>query len=294
MTAYTLPGRVRSIRSFDRDAGRTIVHAGDEIVLLDDELNVLGDWPLPPGVVGIADADPITDTIIFDHDASIVLQVHGEERWRLPHTGWGGDFEGAGAWLRHGHAFAIIPDDQHEACELVRLNVADGTITGLAVLDAAPSGIELVPYPDGWLGIGLGEGQDAARAWFLKTDAEELTLQEAPWDDRILTDVHSSGRWILTTPQTGPGPLQVLSWPELEPVWDVQVPPIDDSYWLESAVFVGDDLVAAFVPGDREDGECLRIPPNEPIVKVAGEVWPAPGGTDFWIEYDGEQLIRRD
>ncbi len=294
MTSYTLPGRVRSIRMFDRDAGRVIVHAGDELVLLDDELQVLGSWTLPEGVTGIADADPMTDTVIFDHDSAIVLQQHGEEVWRLPHTGWGGDFEGAGAWLRDGHAFAIIPDDAHESCELIRMSIADGSVTGLHVIDAAPSGIELVPFTDGWLGIGVGEGQDAARSWFLQTDADELTVREAPWDDRILTDVHPSGRWLLTTPHSGDGPLQVLTWPGLEPVWDVAVPPIPDSTWLESAVFVGDDLVAAFVPGDREDGECLRIPPDQPITKVAGESWPAPGGVDFWLEYDGGQLIKRD
>ncbi|MDO5286943.1 MAG: hypothetical protein Q4G45_09025 [Actinomycetia bacterium] len=294
MSTLSLPGRVRSIRPFDRDAGRTMVHAGNQLLLLDSNPHILASWPLPDDVVGIADADPMTDTVIFGHSAAVVLQQHGEEVWRLPHAEWGGDFESAGAWLRSGHAWTIVPDDLHEKCELVRLRPLTGEVTGVAEIDAAPSGIELVPFPDGWLGIGLGEGQDAARAWFLKTDEDELTLREAPWDDRILSDVHASGRWIVTTPQTGDGPIQVLSWPDLEPVWEITVPAIPESCWLESAVFVGDDLVAAFVPGDREEGECLRIPPHDPITKVAGEIWPAPGGTDYWLEYDGTRLTRRD
>jgi hypothetical protein len=29
------------------------------------------------------------------------------------------------------------------------------------------------------------------------------------------------------------------------------------------------------------------------MARVGGESWPAPGGTGFWIEYDGHSLIRR-
>ena len=97
MTTISLPGRARSIRPFDREAGRTMVHAGDQLLLLDSTPHILGSWPLPGQVVGLADADPMTDTVIFDHEAAVVLQQHGDEVWRLPHAEWGGDFEGAGA-----------------------------------------------------------------------------------------------------------------------------------------------------------------------------------------------------
>ena len=39
-------------------------------------------------------------------------------------------------------------------------------------------------------------------------------------------------------------------------------------------------------------GECVRIPPNCHMARVCGESWPAPGGTGFWLEYDGQRLIR--
>src|SRR5674476_403569 len=50
--AYTVPGPVRSIRSFDRRAGWTFVHAGSELALLGADLDPLGSWHLPAGGVG--------------------------------------------------------------------------------------------------------------------------------------------------------------------------------------------------------------------------------------------------
>ena len=75
--AYTVPGSVRSIRSFDRRAGWTFIHAGSELALLGADLEPLGSWRLPAGVVGLADADPITDTVVFDDGSGIALQRHG-------------------------------------------------------------------------------------------------------------------------------------------------------------------------------------------------------------------------
>lgn len=288
--AYTVPGPVRSIRSFDRRAGWTFIHAGSELALLGADLDPLGTWGLPSGVVGLADADPITDSVIFDDGTHIVLQRHGTERWRREHPRWGKD-QGGGTWLGHGHAWAVVPTEDGRHCELVRMNLATGAITGTAPMGRIPSGIELVPGTDAWMGIGIGDDR-AAGAWFLRGDAAAIDLREAPWHDRVLTDVHVSGQYLLTAPQGGTGPLEVLSWPELTPVWSVAAPTLPDSMWLESAVFVGDDVVAAFDPGDG-DGECVRIPPDRRMARVGGESWPAPGGTGFWLEYDGERLIRR-
>jgi hypothetical protein len=288
---FTVPGPVRSIRSFDRRAGWTFIHAGSELALLGADLDRLGSWRLPVGVVGLADADPITDTVIYDAGPEIVLQRHGTTRWRKPHREWGPEQSG-GTWLGGGHAWAVRPSDDGSTAELVRMNLSTGAVTGTASLGSLPNGIELVQGPDGWLGIGMGDNR-GARAWFLRVEAAAIDLREAPWRNRVLTDVHASGKFLLTTPQGGSGPLQVLSWPELEPVWSIDAPSLPDSEWLESAVFVGDDLVAAYDPGHGDVGECVRIPPNRTMAKVGGESWPAPGGTGFWIEYDGERLIRR-
>jgi len=172
------------------------------------------------------------------------------------------------------------------------MNISTGVVTGTAPMGHIPSGIELVGGTEGWIGIGIGDDR-AARAWFLRGDSPTIDVREAPWRNRVLTDVHVSGKYVLTAPQGGTGPLEVFSWPDFEPVWTVAAPRLPDSAWLESAVFVGDDLVAAFDPGDGEVGECVRIPPNRDMARVGGESWPAPGGTGFWLEYDGQRLIRR-
>ncbi len=289
--AYTVPGPVRSIRSFDRRAGWTFVHAGSELALLGADLDPLGSWRLPAGVVGLADADPITDTVVFDDGSGIVLQRHGSTRWRREHRPWGPE-RGGGAWLSHGHAWAVVPSDDGRTCELLRLNIHTGAVTGSAPMGDVPSGIELVAGTEGWIGIGIGDDR-AARTWFLHGESSSIELRQAPWHHRVLTDVHVSGKYVLTAPQGGTGSLEVLRWPSLEPVWTVAAPSLPDSAWLESAVFVGDDLVAAFDPGEGDVGECVRIPPNREMARVGGESWPAPGGTGFWLEYDGHQLIRR-
>jgi hypothetical protein len=289
--AYTVPGPVRSIRSFDRRAGWTFIHAGSELALLGADLDPLGSWHLPAGVVGLADADPITDTVVFDDGSGVILQRHGKTRWRREHREWGPE-QGGGTWLSHGHAWAVVPSDNGRTCQLLRMNINTGVVTGAAPMGNIPSGIELVGGTDGWLGIGIGDDR-AARAWFLRGDAAAIDLREAPWRNRVLTDVHVSGKYVLTAPQGGTGPLEVFSWPDFKPVWTIAAPSLPDSAWLESAVFVGDDLVAAFDPGDGEVGECVRIPPNRDMARVGGESWPAPGGTGFWLEYDGERLIRR-
>jgi FlaA1/EpsC-like NDP-sugar epimerase len=42
--AYTVPGPVRSIRSFDRRAGWTFIHAGSELALLGADLQEIADY----------------------------------------------------------------------------------------------------------------------------------------------------------------------------------------------------------------------------------------------------------
>lgn len=287
---YTLAGPVRSIRSFDRFAGWTFVHAGSELALLSADLKPLNTWTLPADVVGLADADPITDTVIFDTGSELVLQRHGATRWIQRHIGWG-DGQG-GCWLGGGHAWAVLPTQGGDAVDLVRMSLSTGAVTGSAPLGSLPTAIELVQGADDWLGIGIGDASDA-QVWFLRLEAPEVDVRHAPWRHRVLTDVHASGKFLLTAPQGGRGPLQVVSWPDLELVWSVETPVMPRCSWLESAVFVGDDLVAAFDPGTEDAGSCVRILPDLTMARVGGESWPAPGGASFWIEYDGERLIRR-
>ncbi len=304
-TTFDLPGRVRSIRTFDREAGRVVVQTAERLLLLDHELEPIGTWDLPEAVCGLADADPVSDRVVHDDGTQIVLCEHGEQVWSVARTPWAGA-ESGGVFFAGGHCFAVVAGADGTSADLLRLSVADGSQTGRLPLDVAPTGLELVTFPDGRVAVTIGEGETAAHAWVLDPHADELTAEKAPWHDRVLTDVHVSGRWVLTCPAAGTGPLHVITWPGQDLVWEVDPPGRPGSRWLAGAVFVRDDLVAAYAPaGDDEtdpadagadhapEGEVLRIPPRQPITKVGAEVWPAPGGPHWWLDYDGERLTRR-
>lgn len=289
--AYPVPGPVRSIRSFDRLAGWTFLQAGLEIVLLGSDLDPIGSLSLPSGTVGLADADPITDTVVFDDGSGIVLQQHGDTLWRRGHVAWRSEQSG-GTWLSRDNAWAVVPSADRKNGELIRMELGTGEVTATTQIGLVPAGIELVSGVEDLIGITTGSGL-SARAWFLRCDQTPGELVEAPWRDRVLADIHASGQYVLTTPSNGQGPLVVHSWPGLDPVWTIETPDLPGSAWLSSAVFVGDDLVAGFDPGSRFRGECMLISRNQDMERVGGDSWPAPGGKDFWLEYDGKRLIRR-
>jgi alcohol dehydrogenase, propanol-preferring len=66
---------------------------------------------------------------------------------------------------------------------------------------------------DGWVGLSEGEGQDAARAWWVwpavDPAAGGLEVIDAGWFDWVLADVNPSGTRVLTTPHVS-GPLLVM------------------------------------------------------------------------------------
>ena len=76
---------------------------------------------------------------------------------------------------------------------------------------------------------------------------------DAGWDDWVLSDVHQSGRTIVTTPHRT-GPLAVRSFPGLEVLLSVDPPRAEDHCgWDFTACFVGDGLIVNKLIG--HDGE---------------------------------------
>ena len=57
-----------------------------------------------------------------------------------------------------------------------------------APIEGAPAGIEPIYHPDGWVGLSEGEGQDATRAWWVRSAGQSpgqirIEVLDAGWDD---------------------------------------------------------------------------------------------------------------
>lgn len=68
----------------------------------------------------------------------------------------------------------------------------------MAPIRAAPEGIAAVHHPDGWVGLSEGEGQDAARTWWVRWASQfpgqmRIEVLDGGWDDWVLADVDASG-----------------------------------------------------------------------------------------------------
>jgi hypothetical protein len=122
---------------------------------------------------------------------------------------------------------AVVPADSYDHCRVVQLDLASGRPVAEAAIQGEPAGINPIHHPDGWVGLSEGEGQDATRAWWIRAPAVadgHLELLDAGWDDWVFSDVHKSGRQIITTPH-GRGPLLVRSFPSLDPLREVETRP---------------------------------------------------------------------
>lgn len=73
---------------------------------------------------------------------------------------------------------------------------------------ARPAGIIPVHHPDGWVGPSEGEGQEAARAWWVRSASQppgqkRIEVLDGGWGDWILSDANPAGSMIITTPHLG-------------------------------------------------------------------------------------------
>jgi hypothetical protein len=111
----------------------------------------------------------------------------------------------------------------------------------------SPPGIAPIHHHDGWVGLSEGEGQDAARAWWVRSTqqpdgSDGIEVLDAGWDHWVLCDVDQAGSQIIAVPHRRPGPLIVRSFPDLTPVRAIKSPH-DDHSWDHTACFGGDMIV---------------------------------------------------
>lgn len=129
--------------------------------------------------------------------------------------------------------------EPRECVRIVRFGMGDGSISlvrigtetlagirpdermsrplAAAPLMAEPAGIHPIHQPGGWVGLSEGEGQDTARAWWIRpvdraTEGTGLRVVDAGWDDWVLSDADPLGSRIITTSHDG-GRLVTRSFP---------------------------------------------------------------------------------
>jgi len=231
------------------DARRTsfTVHAGGALHALSGEaLSLLATWSVDPRSRGSHASRPDKAFALESGPESVVLRHRQGPAWSAPHPPWGGDFESGCAWFDSaGRPLAVVPSADYDGCLVVALSRSVGRVVTDIPLATAPAGIEPVHHRDGWVGLSVGEGQDAARAWWVRLSDDDpgaLDLLDAGWDDAVLADVHGSGKVVVTAP-LGTGPLVIRTFPDLEPVQRVAAP-TPDTFWNLGACFVGNQLVA--------------------------------------------------
>jgi hypothetical protein len=211
------------------DSGRSsfTVASGDELLALDQDLHILNRWPLSSAERG-ASSPGRGLALISGRNEVRLLGAAGQTIWSYPHTGWR-YFESGCTWFDSaGQPHAVIPASSYDQCLVIRFDLESGVPLATTQIQAAPAAITPVHHPDGWVGLSEGEGQDAARAWWVRSAAPaagpaQIEVIDAGWDDWVLTDVHPSGKTIITTPH-GAGPLAIRSFPGLDVLVSIDPP----------------------------------------------------------------------
>jgi len=163
----------------------------DQICLLrGDSLEITHRWRHPAlerGWHGAWPHGPLA--LVSGSEAVTLLEADGIVRWATPHTPWSGARESGCAWFDgDGRAFAVVPDPNGQGCLVVHLDLDSGRVLAQRPVGGEPAGI--TPVPQGsWMGLSEGEGQDAARTWWVRLDdSGQLQVRDAGWNDTILTE----------------------------------------------------------------------------------------------------------
>lgn len=274
--------------------------SGEDLLALDQDLNILGRWPLGSARRGWHASSPRRGLALISGPSEVrLLGEAGRTLWAYPHTPWAGDFASGCTWFDSaGQPHAVIPAPSYYGCLVVRFDLKSGTpLAEVPIIQAAPEGISPVYHPDGWVGLSEGQGQDAARAWWVRSaggpgSQAEIEVIDAGWDDWVLSDVQNTGRAIVTTPHRG-GPLTVRSFPGLEVLLSVDPPStVDHCDWDFTACFVGNGLIVNKLIGHDErlavidpDGEVYELDELE-------DGWLVPAASGTWLTV-GRTTIRR-
>lgn len=281
------------------DAARSsfTVTAGKRLLAVDGaNLSVVHAWPLEVGAPGWHASLPDEGlALVSGSDRVALLEAGGSPRWSFTHAPWGGvassGIESGCAWFdTYRRPFAVVPAPDYNGCTIVQLDISTGTPIVWVPIAAFPAGISPVHHPDGWVGLSEGEGQDAARTWWVQVSDGEpgrLNLLDAGWDDLVLADVHPKGDRVLTTPHAS-GPLTVRSFPGLEVKRAVQ-PPSDEDTWDFEACFVRDCVVARLL-NDTE--RAVTVDPGGHVQELdcgPGMLVPA---SDSWLTVEPTRVRR--
>jgi hypothetical protein len=295
------------------DSGRssfTAVCGGDQdrLVALDPNLRELAAWRIGhrlsilDGYGWHATSPGRGLALISAPDSVLLLDRAGKAVWRYEHAPWPRGCSGCAWFDLAGEPYAVVPDVS-DGCAVRRFNLESGESLAAAPLMAIPAGIHPVHQPGGWVGLSEGEGQDAARAWWIRpadraTEGTELKVIDAGWDDWVLSDVDPSGSRIITTSHDGErllvrsfprdlhgrtaGEMRLVRRPPEFAVLQAIHSPDDDYFWHEVACFAGDFIVAKldgpaerFVAIDR-DGVIHRLDDPE-------DGWLVSGPDDTWF-----------
>lgn len=273
------------------------VAAGDCLLALDAGLAVAGRWPVEARSRGWHSTLPGRGlALISGHDEVRLVNHAGSLLWRFQHAPWAGAFESGSTWFDvAGRPYAVVPAPSYEGCLVVCLDLESGRLLAQAPVEAAPAGIEPVHHPDGWVGLSEGEGQDAVRAWWIRTAGHppgqvRMEVLDAGWDDQVLSDVDSSGTKIITIPHDS-GPLAVRSFPGLEVLRAID-PPGGHARWDFTACFAGDLLIGKLIGCSPER---LVAVADDGIVCDLGEdeaSWLIPASYGTWLAAT-RTMIRR-
>jgi hypothetical protein len=288
------------------DAARSsfTARAGDSLIALDPDLNMLGRWQVDREGGGSHATSPGRGLALISGLEEVRLLDHASRvRWRCPHPPWNPQsaFESGCAWFDEaGQPYAVVPAGSYDHCLVLRLGLGSGRSLARARIEARPAGIEPVHHLDGWVGLSEGEGQDAARAWWVRSAGQPggqaaIEVLDGGWPDWILTDVDPAGGRVITTPHGCflSTALMVRSFPGLEIIRSVEPPP--GEHWDCTAFFAGDMIVSALSGPGHGQRRFIAINPHGKIADLDEDpdaaLRPAAGGT--WLTVSDAMIRRR-
>jgi hypothetical protein len=287
------------------DAARSsfTARAGDSLIALDPDLNMLGRWQVDREGGGSHATSPGRGLALISGLEEVRLLDHASRvRWRCPHPPWNPQsaFESGCAWFDEaGQPYAVVPAASYDHCLVLRLELGSGRPLAQARIEGRPAGFHVVHHPDGWAGLSEGEGQDAARAWWIRSARQPggqagIEVLNGGWMDWILSDVDPASAQVITTPlgcflSTA---LVVRSFPGLEIVRSVEPPPGD--HWEESALFAGDMIVAALSGAEPGQRRFVAVNPRGKIADLNEDedAWLRPAADGTWLTVNGTTIRR--
>jgi hypothetical protein len=279
----------------------TVITREPSVVVLDRGLRAGARFSLPSTCRGPHGVSPeLTRLAVAGRDEVSLIDLRGQVLWSTRHHPWGegGSESGSCAFDVQGqHVWATVPSKNGDVWQV--LDAKNGKVLGFAPLHCNAAGSEVLIHPDGeHVGLSVGEGQDAVRIYWGSFRNGQLQVVEHDRQDRVLCDIHPSGKMFLTTPH-GEGPVALHSFPSGRVV--ATCDPSD----LDTDIEDSFDFVAAFINEEMiiapmiESGRHVLL--HTDGLRVEGFIgYPARGGTGYplsahdgtWVTLDGTTLTQ--